>query len=135
MLLWWLTGVPVLTTLWHDARLTAAIVMGSGVLPPPSTARWDVLLVATGLHFALSIAYAVPPVLCAGRLRARWLIVGGGFYGLAIYGVNLYGFTTVFPWFAVSRGWVTVLTHVVFGIALAGTAQLLAAVDRGQDQD
>ena len=31
------------------------------------------------------------------------IIFAGAFYGLAIYVVNLYGFTLLFPWFAMTR--------------------------------
>lgn len=122
--LWWLAEMPLPATLFRDARLTAALVMGTGVLPPPSTPRWDILLVATLIHFALSVAYALIPAHLAGRLR-RWpALLAGALYGLAIYGVNLYGFTLIFPWFAVARDWVTLLTHLVFGLALAGGCRL-----------
>lgn len=30
----------------------------------------------------------------------------------------------IFPWFAVARGWVTVLAHLVFGLTLAGVCRL-----------
>ncbi|MBI3143933.1 MAG: hypothetical protein HYZ18_01410 [Pseudogulbenkiania sp.] len=128
MTLWWLTSVPVLETLLRDARLTAAIVLGRRALPQTSTWQWDILLVATLIHFALSIAYAVIPALCASRLRTRSALVAGAVYGLAIYGINLYGFTVLFPWFAVARGGVAALTHVVFGVSLAGACQLLISV-------
>ncbi len=41
--LWWLAEMPLPETLFRDARLAAAMVMGSSVLPPPSTAQWDIL--------------------------------------------------------------------------------------------
>lgn len=66
-------------------------LMGRGVLPPPSTWRWDIMLVATCIHFALSIAYAVIPALLAWRLRTVSALFAGALYGLAICGVNLYG--------------------------------------------
>ena len=116
--LWWLTSVPVLATLLRDARLTAAIAMGRGVLSPTPPWRWDVWLMATLIHFALSIAYAVPVSLLAGRLRAGVELIAGAGYGAAIYGVNLYAFTVLFPWFSASRGAVTLLTHLVFGSVL-----------------
>jgi uncharacterized protein YndB with AHSA1/START domain len=118
--LWQLAGMPVLETLFRDARLTAALLMGPGVLPPPSTARWDILLVASLIHFALSIIYALAPALLAARLPAGQAIVAGALYGLGIYVVNLYGFTTLFPWFSVARDWVTLVTHLVFGMVLTG---------------
>lgn len=130
LLFWWLAGVPVLETLLRDARLTAALIMGTGVLPPPSTAHWDaywdILLVATLIHFALSVGYAVIAVQLTARLHTGSALVVGALYGLLIYAVNLYGLTLLFPWFAVARDWVTLLTHVVFGVTLAGGCRLLS---------
>jgi hypothetical protein len=125
LLFWWLAGMPVLETLLRDARLTAALIMGTSVLPPPLTAHWDILLVATLIHFALSVGYAVIAVQLMGRLRTGSALVVGALYGLLIYAVNLYGFTLLFPWFEVARHWVTLVTHVVFGVALAGGCRLL----------
>ena len=119
LVLWALAGMPVFETLFRDARLTAAVIMGAGVLPPPSTPRWDILLAATLIHFALSVASALVPAALVGRLNTLSAIVGGALYGLAIYAINMYGFTLRFPWFAVARDWVTLATHLVFGITLA----------------
>jgi hypothetical protein len=98
--------------------------MGASVLPPPSTAHWDVLLVATLIHFVLSVGYAVIAVQLTGRLRTGSALFVGALYGLLIYVVNLYGLTILFPWFAVARDWVTLVTHVVFGVSLAGGCRL-----------
>ena len=124
--LWWLAAMPVLETLLRDARLTAAVVMGSSVLPPPSTLQWDVLLVATLIHFSLSFAYALIPTHLASQLRSGPALLAGAIYGLTIYVVNMYGFTLLFPWFAAARGWVTLVTHIVFGVALAAGCRLFA---------
>ena len=124
--LWWLAEVPVFETLFRDARLTAALVMGPGVLPPPSTAQWDILLVATLIHFALSVLYAFVPVSLVGHLRGWVALAAGGLYGLMIYVVNLYGLTMLFPWFSVARDWITLIAHLVFGLALAAACLLLA---------
>lgn len=118
--LWWLTGVPLIETIWRDTRLTAAIVMGQSVLLPPAIFRWDVLLVATLLHFALSFACAVIPAPFSKFRYALPRLVLGAIYGLLIYAVNLFGFTLLFPWFEVARGWVTLVAHVVFGMVLIG---------------
>ena len=124
--LWWLAEMPVPETLFRDARLTAAMVMGTGVLPPPLTPQWDILLVATLIHFALSVAYAVTAAHLTRRLRIAPALLAGALYGLVIYVVNLYGFTALFPWFAVARDWVTLVVHLVFGIALVGGCRLFA---------
>lgn len=126
MLLWWLEGTPVVATLLRDARLTAAIVMGEAVLATAPAWRWDVLLAATLIHFALSIACAALALPFARRLGTVPALLGGAGYGLAIYLVNLHGFTALFPWFAVARGGVTLLTHVAFGLALVAACRALS---------
>jgi len=118
--LWWLADRPVLETLVRDARLTAAIVMGPDILAPHSTALIEILLVATVIHFALSVIYALLPVFLAARLTAWPSMLAGALYGLAIYAINLHGFTLLFPWFVVARDGATLLTHLVFGAALFG---------------
>lgn len=125
---WWLAGMPLAETLFRDARLTAALVLGSGVLPPPSTATWEILLLATLIHFSLSVSYALLPAYLAGRMRTGPALLAGGLYGLIIYVVNLYGLTVFFPWFAVARDWATLFAHLVFGITLAGCCRLFASI-------
>ncbi len=142
--LWWLSGTPVLGTLWRDTQLTAAILTGAeslgapgigtpgsgaaglgGVGPAPLTDvanwQWRVLLLATLVHFTLSTIYAAIAMLFARRQRFGLgpALLAGAAYGLSIYTVNLYGFTLFFPWFDVTRGWVTIIAHAVFGITLA----------------
>lgn len=133
MLAWWSAGTPVLDTLLRDARLTAAIVMGSGVLDGSTAWRWDVMGWATAIHFGLSVAYALPAWPLARRLR-RWpAAAAGAAYGLAIYGINLYGFTLLFPWFEVARGPATLLAHAVFGLTLAAACRLAAPLPPARD--
>jgi hypothetical protein len=131
MLIWWLSATPVLETLLRDARLTAAIVMGRTVVTSVPAGRWDVLLIATFIHFSLSVVYAAIAMLFVVRLSAMLAILTGSVYGLAIYAVNLHGLTAIFPWFSVSRGWVTMLVHVVFGITLAGACRFLGSAGGG----
>lgn len=126
LFLWWLSEIPLLDTLLRDARLTAALVMGPGVLHPPSTAQWDILLVATLIHFALSVVYALVPAYLYHRLRIGPALFVGLLYGLVIYVVNLYGFTLFFPWFTVARDWITLVAHLAFGVALVGGCQMLS---------
>ena len=129
--LWWLAGIPLLESFCRDTRLTAALAMGARVLPPPSTLQWDVLLLAALIHFALAIVYAMIPVHFAGRLPTLLALFSGALYGLAIYGVNLHGFTALFPWFVQTRDWMTLITHLVFGVALVGGCQLFTSAFRG----
>ncbi|HZV54844.1 MAG TPA: sodium:proline symporter [Rhodocyclaceae bacterium] len=118
--LWWLSAVPVVATLIRDARLTAAVVMGPAVLPPSNILQWNIVLIAALIHFSLSIAYGLILARLIGRLRVRHALAAGGYYGMALYLINLHGFTAIFPWFTVARDWITVLTHIAFGTSLAG---------------
>lgn len=105
---------------WAPVRMTAAIVMGEGVLPGQGggAAGW-VVVAALFVHFALSIVYALIGSVLAARLRF-WPAVGAGAVaGLVLYFINLYGFTAAFEWFEASRNWVTTFTHVSFGIGVA----------------
>ena len=126
IVLWWLTHRPLAQTFFRDVQLTAAMVMGSAVLAQPATPQWNTLLVAALIHFALSVAYALILAHLLNNMRATPALFTGALYGMLIYGVNLYGMTLFFPWFAVSRDWVTLLAHIVFGVALAGGYRLFS---------
>jgi len=125
LVLWWLVGMPLPETFFRDVRLTAALVMGPAVLPPPATLQWDVLLAATLIHFALSFAYAGIAAGLFRHLRTGTALIAGALYGIAIYVVNLYLLAVIFPWFAAARDWVALIAHVVFGVVLAETCRLL----------
>jgi hypothetical protein len=108
---------------WAPPRMIAAIGMGEGVLPPPATFDAGIVAVALAIHFALAIVLAV--ILAWGIARfglgLAASIVAGAVFGLAVYYVNFYGFTAVFPWFAMARGMIGIVAHAAFG-AVAGGA-------------
>jgi hypothetical protein len=106
--------------LFRDARLTAAILLGQGVLPPPATFDAVIMLISALIHFALSIVYGLALAWVLARTAAGASLLIGALFGLALYAVNLYGFTTLFPWFAQVRDWITIIAHLVFGITAAG---------------
>ncbi len=119
ILLWWGFGFAALDMLFRDARLAAAIVLGHGVLPPPSTFDWRVMFVATLVHFTLSIAYAGLLGALIRRFSFKSSIVLGVLFGSFLYAVNMYGFTFVFPWFVATRDWITATSHITFGATAA----------------
>lgn len=122
--LWSIFADAFPTILFRDARFAAAIVLGRGVLPPPASFSAPVMLVATVVHFALSIAYGMALSPLMSRLRTAPSLLAGAAFGLCLYGINMYGFTVVFPWFEATRDWITLVTHMVFGVAAAGTYKL-----------
>jgi hypothetical protein len=117
LLLWWLSGQDALLLLMRDARLTAALLLGSEVLPPPATFDLRVMLAAAAIHFLLSMLYAAVLLPLRRMSLGSSLIVGTGF-GVALYFLNLHGFTAIFPWFAEARGAITLAVHAVFGVTV-----------------
>jgi len=116
--LWWAASEPLSAMLFRDARLTAAIVIGRQVLPPPATFDWSIMLVATLVHFALSIAYGLTLSAIISRLSTSLSLLAGAAFGLFLYAINMYGFTYLYPWFAAARDWITATTHIVFGLVI-----------------
>ena|SRR5437762_8304265 len=121
IVLWFVFTDALPAILFRDARFTAAIVMGRAVLSPPATFDVQIMLVATFVHFALSVAYGLILSRLMARLHTRSSLLVGAVFGLCLYVVNMHGFTIFFPWFDAARGWITVVAHVTFG-ATAATA-------------
>jgi hypothetical protein len=117
VLLWWLTGQAVPDLLLRDARLTAALVLGAGVLPPSTALLYPSLWAATLVHLLLSAVYGGMLAGFIRRLGRLSSICAGLLYGLLLYGINMYGFTHLFPWFSQARGGITVAVHAAFGVA------------------
>jgi hypothetical protein len=116
VLLWLVFTDDFPAILYRDARLTAAMVLGESVLTPPATFDAGIMLTAALIHFMLSIIYAALLVPFALRLKTVSALLTGVGFGVALYVVNLYGFTAIFPWFAQARGWITLIVHAVFGV-------------------
>ncbi len=125
VVLWVMLGDDFPSVLFRDARLAAALVLGSRVLPPPATFDAAVMLAATLIHFALSIVYAALIVVVTVRLAMRPALLAGALCGAALYAINLYGFTQVFPWFVEARSANALAAHVAFGMASVWGYRLL----------
>ena len=100
---------------WGPVRMIAGLVMGPDVVPPAATVD-GVVVVGLAVHFALSALYGVILALIVPRMMGGQAVLIGGLYGLVLYLVNFYGFTLLFPWFAMAHNWVTVLSHLAFGV-------------------
>lgn len=105
--------------IWIVPRYIAAMVLGEQVLPPPSTFDGGVVLVGLLVHFTLAIIFAFILAFIIHRWGLLVGIIGGALFGLALYAINYYTFSILFPWFFPARAWIDVVSHVVFG-ALAG---------------
>nr|WP_321863270.1 sodium:proline symporter [Burkholderia cenocepacia] len=127
LLLWAITGDDAVQNLFRDARLTAAIVMGRSGLGASGGFDPLVMGVATLVHALLSLVYAAVLARLVRSLSLLPALFAGGAFGLLLYGVNLYGFTAIFPWFIPVRGAITLVAHLIFGI----TAAAVYCVARG----
>lgn len=106
---------------WGPPRMIAAIILGKGVLPPPPTFDFGVVMVAVILHLILSIIYAIilAWIINAAKTSFWVSILIGAVFGYVLYLVNFYVFTGIFPWFAKARNWISAFSHISFGIAAA----------------
>jgi hypothetical protein len=102
--------------MWVPIRMIGAILLGSEVLTPPDTFDAGVLLTAMLVHFSLSVIYAIVTALAIRNMPLVRAVLAGASIGIAIYLMNFYGFTVLFPWFAEARDWVQIVIHFVYGV-------------------
>ena len=116
-------------SLWGPPRMIAAMVMGEGVLPPPATFEIGPMMVAMAIHLMLSIILGIVLgwVISHWHLGLGMSILIGAVFGLLIYLVNFYGFTAIWPWFAKARNFISLFSHVMFGLVLGWAYHALAA--------
>jgi hypothetical protein len=110
---------------WIVTRILASVVMGSSVLPPPTTFDATTFAVAIVVHMILSILFACLLAIIIHRWGLIVGIAGGALFGLALYGINFYTFSYFFPWFFPFRSWMMLLSHVFFGAAAGGVYETL----------
>lgn len=111
---------------WGPPRMIAAIVMGEGVLPPPAIFDLMILMAAMGVHFMLSIVIGAVFALVARRFGLLMALMAGAGVGLGLYVVNFYGFSAIFPWFAMARNAISIISHIAFGMVLGLSYRFLA---------
>ncbi|TAL54874.1 hypothetical protein [Pandoraea sp.] len=118
---------------WIPSRMVAAILLGTGVLPPPATFDVTVVAAALAVHFALGVGLGLilGAIVAPFRLDSdvATVSIAGAVFGLAVYLFNFYVMTDVFPWFAASRGWLMLAGHLVFGAFAGYMYWLLAQLD------
>jgi hypothetical protein len=110
-------------SLLEPPRMVAAIILGRGALQSPQAFSPGIVLAAFVVHFSLAILLA----LVLGLIMTSFDLdssmgmasLAGGAFAVAVYLINFYGVTRLFPWFAEARNWASLLVHVVFGIVAA----------------
>lgn len=101
-------------------RMIAAIVMGESILRAGTPTGIAVFLIATFVHFMLSITYTGILFAMVQGMRSRGAVVMAGLaFGLVLYLINFYAFSEIFFWFANSRNWMNLTSHLAFGLTAA----------------
>lgn len=104
---------------WGPPRMIAAMVMGKGVLPPPATFDMGIAMMGMAIHFLLSIVYGLAFGWLVHRLANTSAAVIGGVFGLTLYFINFHFIApALFPWFTNAQNWVSIVAHLIFGLAL-----------------
>lgn len=111
--------------IWVMVRLFASVLMGETILAPPATFNLSALLTMILTTYAVSTGFALLIAYIIHRGGLITGIIGGGFLGWAIYGINFYTFTYFFPWFFAFRGWEMILNHIIFGAVAGGIYEWL----------
>ena len=111
---------------WLPLHMIGAIALGPSAMVPPDTFDLKIVSTAVVLHVALAILYAIVLAFIVARLELGTAVLVGAIYGLVLYGINFYGFTKWFPWFADHRDWIAISTHVVQGALWAWLYKLWA---------
>lgn len=111
-------------------RMMAAMVMGREVLPPPATFEMGIMMAAMMVHLIISvIAAAVFGIIY--KMFSRSLMIAlilGAVYGLGFYFFAFYIMTGIWPWFEMARGTISIIGHILFGLALGATFHKLSGV-------
>jgi ABC-type sulfate transport system permease subunit len=106
---------------WGPPRMMAAMVLGKDVLPPPATFDLRIMMTAMMIHLPLSIVYGLILGWAVHRFSNTVAIVIAVLLGLAIYLINFYLVAPlIFPWFTQAQNWVSLVSHLMFGLILGG---------------
>ena len=118
---------------WASPRMIASTLLGRSVLHAPGTFEASIMVAALVVHFVLAIVFALILSLIMVRFSfdssTAMASLVGAVFGLAMYLLNFYGMTRFFPWFAEARNWVSVVSHLVFGVVVADTYMRLERKD------
>lgn len=110
---------------WAMVRLTASIILGESILPPPATFNAVALLAALVSNTGLCLLFGLFAAYVLHRGGIVMGFAGGALLGLALYGISFYTLTLFYPWFFAYRGWVMIANHVILGMLAGGIYEWL----------
>lgn len=107
---------------WRTPRLVAAMVLGDAVL---QVGGYSLAVVAAALfvHYLLGAFFGLVLAALFAPFRldssVAMALVAGAAFGAVLYLFNFHVIASALLWFVELRGWITLLGHVVFGMAAA----------------
>lgn len=126
MLLWMILWATVTGgSVWTPFHHVAAILLGESVLSPSQTLDLRVILAGAVVHLALAVLYTLLLAFIIHRWELLVGILGGALFGLALYLINYYTFSILFPWFFPLRSWIALVGHIFFGAVAGGLYELM----------
>jgi hypothetical protein len=102
-------------------RLVASLAAGPITMSWPAGQTGALIVNTLAAHAALSVAYAILLCRMEDEVSPAGSVAIGALMGFAIYLVNFYLLSPIFPWFASARGVVTIVAHLAYGVTTALT--------------
>lgn len=106
-------------------RLLSSVLLGERILDPAMAVSPLAWLAALGTHLLLSILFGLLVAFVVHRWGIIIGILGGGILGLALYVINFYALSLLFPWMLAFRGMLLITGHLLFGAVTGGLYELL----------
>jgi hypothetical protein len=106
-------------------RLFASIVLGDSILNPDTTVTPVAIVTALVIHILFSIGFGLLVASIVHRWGFIFGIIVGGILGLALYIINFYSLSLIFPWFFAFRSMLMLIGHVLFGAVTGGLYEFL----------
>jgi hypothetical protein len=107
------------SAIWDPVRLSASIAMGNAVVASERPITTDILFVGLLVHFLLAIWYAVLLGMLVHKMKPSMAVLAGAAFGLLMYMFHFYGLERMYPWVVNFRGGIALVTHLIFGMAVA----------------
>ncbi|MED5622329.1 hypothetical protein [Ideonella sp. BN130291] len=116
------------TSVWYGSHQVAAIALGRDALQS-NAFSWGIVATALAIHYLLGITFGLllAAIIAPFHLDSSWhaVLSAGALFGAVLYGINFYGMSQVFGWFAEMRGAGTFCAHLVFGMVAAAAYRQL----------
>jgi len=129
MLLAYVILAPLLLNVYATPllRYNASILLGNSAI---SSSTAPTFILGIVIHYLFSLIFTFIIVVIIHRWGFLVGIVGGGILGLALYSINFFGFTLIFPRFFALNNRALLIAHIIFGVVAGGVYERLDNYDQ-----